>query len=486
MLVLVTTLTGCASLPDIDLNPLIRIEQRPDGSTEIEALGPLIAIRSGPEGVSHAVRPLYQHKANGSRSVTDWLAPFGRHFVVEGGTRWRFWPLVWSSETHQDSEGSRWNAVVFPLVFAGSGPAPNDSYFAFFPFAGRTHGIFGLHTFDFFLWPLFMRTHTEITEPSDSWTVLLLGGWTDGGPRAGSWRLLPFYRHRIVRDPAGNLRTDLHTAPWPFFTWGKDAQDTEAPSTRWSLWPLASYESSRKWTRTSWFWIFRASRETDPPPSEGGDFIYELPWPLFHWSREDDTSRFWFFPFYSHYVSPDLDSQVFLPPLVWSRQSRGRTLEGGGWPPRSYERSDFNVVPFWHSSRRTVEDREGADTQQQLWPLYHSDRTVAGRSNQAFPSLAPVRRFEFMRPFDELYSPFWTLWRRRSDGSHTETRLLFDTTLIRQEDDGLRVSVPFLYSRRPGRDGVSTHAVLWGLLGGRTDAAGWSAFSVLGFDVWTR
>jgi len=484
---LVVALAGCASLPDIDLNPLIRIEQSSDGSTEIEALGPFIAVRSGPEGISHALRPLYQHKANGSRSVTDWLAPFGRHFVVEGGTRWRFWPFVWSGETHQGPSGSRWNTVVFPFLFAASGPDPNDSYFAVFPLAGRMHNIFGIHTFDFFLWPLFMRTHTEITEPSDSWTVLLLGGWTDGGPRDGSWRALPFYRHRIVRDQDGNPRTDQQSALWPFFTWGKDYQDTDAPSTRWSLWPLASRETSSRWSRTSWLWpFFRVNRETDPNPADGGDFLYDLPWPLFRWSRDGDQSLFRIFPLYSHSVSPELDSTAVIIPLVWRRKSRGRSLEQGDWPPKEYERDDLFFIPFWHSSRRTLEGRQGVDTELQLWPLFHADRSSIGRVDQAFPSLAPVRHFEFLRPVDELYSPFWTLWRRRSDGSRHETRLLFDTTLVRHEADGLRVSVPLLYSRRPGRDGVATHAVLWGLLGGRTDAAGWSAFSVLGFDLWTR
>ena len=486
---LVAALSACSALPDIDFNPLIRVEQRLDGSTEVEALGPLIAVRNGPEGVSHALRPLYQHKANFGLSVTDFLAPFGRRFVVEDGTRWRFWPLVWSGETHNGPEGPSWNAVVFPLIYAGSGPRHNDSYFALFPLAGRTHDVFGIDTFDFFLWPLFMRTHMEITETSDSWTVLLLGGWTDGGPRDGSWRALPFYRHRIVRDTGGHPRTDLRSAPWPFLTWGDDNQDTSAPSTRWSVWPLASRETSRSWSRTSWLWpFFRVEKETAPPPSEGGDFMYELPWPLFHWSREGEDSQLWVVPFFSNFTSPELDSATFpFPlPLLWWRTSRGRSLEQGGWPAKSYERSDFHFIPFWHNSRRTLEGRDGVDTQHQLWPLFHSDREAEGRLDQAALSLVPLRHFEFLRPVDELFSPFWTLWRRRSDGTKFETRLLFDTTLIRDEDVGLRVSVPFLYSRRPEPEGVARHAILWGLLGGRTDPAGWAAFSVLGLDLWTR
>ena len=45
--------------------------------------------------------------------------------------------------------------------------------------------------------------------PLASWTVFLLGGWTTGGMRDGSWRALPFYRHRLWHSPEGELRATL-------------------------------------------------------------------------------------------------------------------------------------------------------------------------------------------------------------------------------------------------------------------------------------
>src|SRR5262245_4686287 len=77
---------GCAgllqALPEMDWNPLLRVEHTPEGAVEVEALGPLVDLRAGPEGVSHALRPLYQHKAFGAdSSQTDWLAPLGRTFT---------------------------------------------------------------------------------------------------------------------------------------------------------------------------------------------------------------------------------------------------------------------------------------------------------------------------------------------------------------------------------------------------------------------
>ena len=485
---LLSSLGACRSLPELDWNPLLRVEHTPDGGVEIEALGPLINVRDGPDGFSHALRPLYQHKANAGLPVSDFLAPFGRRWAARDGTRWRFWPLVWAGETKHTEAGDSWGVVVFPIIFAGDGPAADDGYFAVFPLGGRIRNLFGIHTFDFALWPLFMRTHMEITEPSDSWTVLFIGGWTTGGPRDGSWRFLPFYRHRVVRSPEGELRTDQRTAPWPLITWGDDALDTDAPAWRFGFWPLVSHEGGPRWSKTTWLWpFFRVNRERNPSPSEGGEFLYDLPWPLFRWARDDDGGTFRVFPLYSRQTSRELDSTAFLIPLGWWRVSRGTTADLG-FPTTPYQRSDLWFLPVWHSSRRQVEGRPEDDTQLQVWPLFHSDDDATGRRDAGFPSLVLARHWEFMRPVDELYSPFFTLWRHRvtAGSAAEETRLLFDTTFWRHSPEGVRVSIPFVYSRRPEPDGSSHHGLLWGLFGARTDAQGLAALSLAGIDLWER
>lgn len=486
LLLLPALLGACRSLPEFDWNPLVRVEHAPDGAVEVEALGPLIDVRIGDDGVSHALRPLYQHKANYGLPVTDFLAPFGRRFAARDGTRWRFWPLVWSGSTRHTDDGDAWNVVVFPVIFAGNGPHQDDGYFAIWPLGGRTRDLFGIHTYDFFLWPLFMRTHMRVTEPSTSWTVLLLGGWTTGGPRDGSWRLLPFYRRRLVRNNEGELRTDQTTAPWPLLTWGSDHMDSSDPSYRAGLWPLASHESADRWSRTTWLWpFFRVNSQQDPPPAEGGQFLYDLPWPFFRWARGEETTTFRLWPFYARHTSEDLDSTAWLIPFGWWRQSRGFSGEDG-LPPAPFTRNDHWFVPFWHHGRRTLEGREQDDMQRQFWPLFHADSEATGRSHTAFFSIVPARHWEFLRPADELYGPFFTLFRHRTTADSEETRLLFDTTFWRESPEGVRVSIPFVYSRRPEPDGSSRHGVLWGLFGARTDEQGLSALSLAGFDLWQR
>lgn len=481
---------ACSTLPELDWNPLLRVEHAADGSVEVEALGPLVDLRVGDDGVSHALRPLYQRRANAGRPITDFLAPFGRVWDVHDGTRYRFWPLVWNGETHHESAGDRWGLIVFPLILAGNGPRDDDGYFAFWPLGGRTREIFGIHCFDFALWPLFMRTRMEVTEPSTSWTVLLLGGWTTGGPRDGSFRVLPFYRRRLVDHADGRPRTDQRTVAWPFFTWGDDHLDSRDPSWRWAFWPLAAHERAARWSRTTWLWpFFRANRESDPPPAEGGQFRYDLPWPFFHWSAGDDERRFRIWPLYASFESPELDSTAFVIPLGWWREDRGRTSEMG-WPSRPYQRRDLWLLPFWHGSTREVQGRQGQDTQRHLWPLFHADAQVAGTSHAAFPSVVLARHWEFLRPVDDLFGPFFTLWRHRERGDARETRLLLDTTFWRRSAEGLRVSIPFLYSQRPlaAAEGASgrRHGLLWGLLGASTDDEGLLAFSLAGWDLWHR
>ena len=473
-------------LPEMDANPLIRVEHTPQGATEIEALGPLVDLRWGPEGFSHAFRPFYQHKANEPEWSTDFLAPLARVFGNRSGTKLRFWPLIWSGELEDTDEGEHWAGTFFPFILAGNGPREDDGYFALFPLIGRTRNAFGIDRFDFVLWPLFMRTEMNVTEHSVSYTVLLLGGWTEGGPRDGSWRALPFYRHRLWRTPDGTLRTDQHSVLWPFFTWGLDHGDSRSPSWRFSFWPLIGYESSDSWYRCTILWpFFRFNRETRPKVEGEPEFLYDFPWPFFRRSRGDGetVNRAW--PIYSHQTTPEVDSVSFLWPFGWWRKYDALIAEEGGEPVRSY-RKTFYLLPFVHTSSRTLEGREGEDTELQVWPLFHSDRAVNGRLDQAFPSLWPARNVWFMLPADELYSFLWTLWRRQSNGPTTETRLLFDTTLFRDGPEGPRVSVPFLYSRRPEPAGVSRHEVLWGLLGARTDEQGLSELTVLGWAPWAR
>jgi hypothetical protein len=484
---LLCALVGCSGLPELDWNPLLRVEHRLDGAVEIEAVGPFVDLRFGPEGFSHAVRPFYQHKAAGRGSVTDFLAPLGRVFTDDSGTTFRFWPLIWSGELDDTPGREHWAGVFFPFVLAGDGQYEDDGYFAFFPIAGRTRDVFGIDQFDFFLWPLFMRTQMNVTEPSTSYTVFLLGGWTEGGARDGSWRMLPLYRHRLVRDSAGELQTDQHTVLWPFFTFGEDHLDEDAPSKRWAFWPLASYESSETWFRSTFLWPFFRFNRGEASDLEGGEeFLYDFPWPFLRWQRsaEQSTERAW--PFYSHQTTPEVDSTSFVWPLGWWRESTGLVADEGMETPVPYQRRDLYFIPFVHDSERTLDGRQGEDTEFQLWPLWHTDLGAHGRVDRGTLSLVPARNIGFMKPADELYSFLWTVWRQQSDGERHETRILFDSTFWRSGSEGTRVSVPFFYSRRPLPDGRSRHETLWGLLSAESDEGGFAKLGILGFDTWSR
>jgi hypothetical protein len=255
---------------------------------------------------------------------------------------------------------------------------------------------------------------------------------------------------------------------------------------RYAFWPFFAWESSDTWFRSTYLWpFFRVNRSTDPSVEEGGDFFYDLPWPIYRNARSPGDSTFRIFPLYSHRVRPEIDSTSFLIPLGWWRKSEARTVDYG-LPPRDVHRESFRFVPFFYSGRRTVAGREGADTEQQFWPLFHDDHGAHGREDMGVLSLLPGRDLPWLKPADELYSPIWTLWRHQSDGISHETRILFDTTMWRTGPEGTRVSVPFLYSQRPEPGGVALHQVLWGLLGTRVDDEGLRGILVLGLPLWER
>ena len=464
-------------LPEADLNPLLRIQHRPDGAVEIEALGPFIDVRQGPEGLSHAFRPLYQYKQwledDGTPlDSTDVIAPFWRHESRKNGSRARFWPLFWWDTRDDFPGGRRWTSILFPFFWAGDGPADDDGYFAFWPLGGRIRGMFGLHTYDFALWPLFMRTRMDVSEDAVSWTVLLGGGWTTGGPRDGSWRALPFYRHRLWRAPDGTLRTDQHTVLWPFFTWGYDHMDT-TPSERTGVWPLYSREDSDSWYRTTVLWpFFRWNRER---VEQDPDFFYDLPWPLFRWSRVDDSERFRLFPIYSRYDAEEVSSRAWM--LAFVRDMR--------WPGREAEPTQRArmVFPFWFSG--FDEGDRGRDSHRQLWPLAHEQRTAAGGLDIGLLSITPARHVPFMRPIEESWQPLFTLWRVQSDGEVTETRAAWDLYFHRIGPEGESLSVPF-YARRPEGPGRSVTRWGWGAITTRRDELGLDSLAIAGIELWRR
>lgn len=491
--VLAVVVTGCASwgphLPEVDLNPLLRVERTADGGADVELLGPFVDMHLGPDVTLHRVVPLFQHKTSLSedRAVTDLLPPLGCIVESRGETYARFWPLLWEGNWRDGPTGAEADLLLFPLTFVGWGEGPEDDYLAVFPIAGRTRGLFGVDTFDFVLWPLYMRMSMDVSEPSTSTSLLWLVGWTEGGPRDGSWRVYPFYGTKVWTNPDGTARLRRHVLLWPFFHWGDEALDTGAPADVWGVWPFYSEAVASTWRRHTVLWpFFRFNYETTPDGARlpDGNFLYDVPWPLLRRWREDDETGVAGLYLYRDVDRPDARTLQVV--LYWDRWARQQTAELG-LPTRTLERWDTDLFPFFHTSERLVEGREGLDTNDQLWPLWHrSVRVEAERLDRGLPSVVPLRHTRFMQGADDVYSPLFTLWRQRRDVAGDTHRGLFDLLLWRRTDEGLRISTPVLYARRPDGTDRARHQVLWGLSTWRTDPAGLVSLSILGFDLWTR
>lgn len=490
---LAATLAGCASwgahLPELDLNPLVRVERTPDGGADVELLGPFVDMHLGPDVSLHRVVPLFQHKhsAPDARAVTDILPPLGCIIDSGGETYARFWPLLWEGNWRDGPDGRESDLLIFPFTFYGSGEGPKDDYLAVFPLAGRTRGLFGVDQFDFALWPLFMRSTMNVSEPSTSTSLLFLFGWTEGGPRDGSWRAYPFYGKQLWTNPDGTERLRRHTVLWPFFHFGDEALDTGAPAETWGAWPFYSQAVARSWERRTILWPFvRLNRETneDGTTKEGGDYLYDVPWPLHRRWQDGDERGIAGLWTYRDVDRPDSHTTQVL--LYWDRWSRQPTAELG-LPARTLELRDTDVFPFFHTSTRAIDGRDGLDTNGQLWPFWHRSTRVDGDTlDRGLLSVVPLRHTTIFRGADDVVSPLFTLWRNRVGDAGDEQRGLFDLLLWRRSEAGLRVSTPLLYARRPEGPDLARHQLLWGLTTWRTDEGGLVSWSLMGLDLWTR
>ena len=119
--------------------------------------------------------------------------------------------------------------------------------------------------------------------------------------------------------------------------------------------------------------------------------------------------------------------------------------------------------------------------------LFYDTRLVKDDKREAaFPSLIPFRYMSWGEPMNDVYGPLLTLWRKRGMTDLQETRLVLDMFLFRNSREGRRISIPFLYGRRPEAGGISRHQLLWGVFAWRTGPRGLDSLTLLGLDLWTR
>lgn len=458
---------GCAaSGSERVLSPLLSVHSRAGGEEEVEALaGAVQARRSRTDGPwSHwALRPLvYRDKTSDGDATTHFLTPLGIEKSRPNEYLWQFLPVARWERHKTDAGGEVKTFFSLPGLY-WSRREDGRTIRAWFPFSGVMENFLSYDRIEFSLFPLWLRTRrgNDVTKhvlfPLVSWT----GPSDPGQPSARGSHVLPLYSH--AEKPEGY---DRWSFAWPVFHWQEN--DLRLPEDkqerRWMVFPVLG--RSERGERVDWIalWPF-FGYGSDP---RTGYFAFDAPWPFVRWldAPTEGAVRRRFWPFWSYYKDPTLESRWVLFPLVNRRTETydDATVEG------------FDVLPFWQESTRR--DKEGGERGwRKLWPLYEETVREPWEREHAFPALNPL----WQTPeIDEMYAWIWELWRERVDHDVVRQRSWLGLWRREQDETEDRRNLSFLWARREWTDerGAQTEtSLLFGLLRWRTlePAAGGAA-----------
>lgn len=484
LLVLGAATAGCAGL-DLDVNPFHVGRVHEDGrgdDARVTSFGPLWDDARSPGSRETALHPLWRRVETAGETRVQVLDPLYAARRTNDETTHRFLALSFAKSHRSPAREPDYDFMLFPILWAGSGPDADERYFALLPLFGSISSFAGFAEVGFVLFPLWYWARKEITEPETFYNVTPLIGWTEGGPREKSWRVLP-----LAGRWSHEGRHDKWTFLWPIVHVQRNRLDTSDPTDLVTVWPLFSREKGPRSSSWAFLWpFFRfrservALRPGEAPPSrpgfaagagelaaEGGPpaehvyFHHDFLWPLYRRQHDREFDYVRLFPFYSRYASAELRSEAFAIPLVWRR----RVVEQG------WTKETFDVVPLvhWERKRHSGEGLAARpdDTAFKLWPLVNVAND-AGAREITIPAPLPLDIERFTGDFLANWGPLFELWRTRceADGS-TRGNALFRLFDWESRDGRTRFSMPLLYSYDGSDDGTqrrSRHSLLLGLI----------------------
>ena len=493
-------LTACSSIEgDFDVSPLYRSATHPATHvTENDAGGPLGPYVTDGRTTMWGLRPLFftttkpwDESAQGEESATSFIAPFGKYHTNPRATIFRFWPLIWWGRQSTAGGAEDVNFLLFPIVMWGSKTPPaigkgagerESSYFALFPLIGRADQFLLWDRFEFIGWPIFQRLTKRVFDDEEQfWSVALLGGWTTGAPRGGSWHILPLYyqslwtyppyrapRYPKGADPSQPLpRYEKYSYLWPFVHHQKLNLDREKgqETELWAVWPLFKREWAYDHDSLTILWPFFRINKEYPLARESGQAKREQEGATDEQARSEENTneredygsqvvyshqktidwerhRILLILFGSYHSLPEdkedrVDSTAFLLPIgYWNRYereiSRGASWEEDAtyalvpifqWHTRYWlDVDNVNPADQWDDKAKHTWHRNGKiDRFVKMWPLFSYEDGADGRADFQTLVFLPLRLDKYVKDFNDAYGFLWNLYRRQAgpmpDGS---------------------------------------------------------------------
>jgi hypothetical protein len=440
------------------LSPLVSRHSMAGGGVETEALGGVgRSRRVRPNGPwSHwAFRPLaYRDRTSDGDATTHFLVPLGIEKERPNEYLWQVLPVARWERHSTDSGREVKTFFALPGVY-WSQREDGRIVRAWFPFTGVMENFLSYDRIEFTLFPLWLRTRRG--NDVGKHVLFPLFGWT--GPRdpelpsATGSHILPLYSH-AAREGSYDRWTFL----WPILHVQENdlRLSSDLQEQRWMVFPLVG--RSARGARTDWIalWPFFGFG-SDP---RTGYSAFDAPWPFVRWldAPTEGITRRRFWPFWSYYKDPTLESRWVLFPLVnWrSEIYPDSTVEG------------VDVLPFWQQTTRT-DGQGGQRTWRKFWPFFESDQREPWEHEWAFPALNPL----WQTPeIDEMYAWMWELWHERVDHDVVQQRSWLGLWRREQDEVEDRRNFSALWARRTWSDDTGVHhetSLLFGLLRWRTE-----------------
>jgi hypothetical protein len=433
--------------PVHDFGCLVSSGENLDGAGRVQALGPVVESRSGPEATyRRALRPFFVYERDRrGREMLDILWPVGTISRWQGETTWRFLTAFGVDCDNEDPE-SRSRTWILPFFFWGRN-AGGERYGAVFPLGGRIDGFLGRDV-SFVLFPLY--SHSRIND-LDTHNVLwpLISKTTS--TNLHQFRVFPFYG-RSIKKNAWNKTFVL----WPF--WNSVQYDYPGARGRgYVLFPLLGHVKLED--QETWMLLPPFFRRTVGPAGREGCY----PWPFIQTSS-GKVDKFYLWPLYGRKIEGQAQRSFWLWPFVWQRHDV--------WKPNETDR--FRVFPVFYteSSHRTEAPAQVTDRYVSIWPLVSYVRSGDDYKRVRLLDLWPFRD---TAPIERNLAPWWTVYRYECRANGRESELLWGMVRWGNLCEGAHYGSVFplaSWSRDTKADAHREWDFLKGLVGYRRSEAG--------------
>ena len=377
--------------------------------TSAEHLGPFIFQHPDKDpthdsgGTTSGVRPFFVRTRDASGQIveTTVLYPLFIDRADADTHQWKVLNLINGAGPRRSTATSTTDPTkafdLWPFWFSRETGAPETSYHALFPIAGRVKYRFWRDDLRWVLWPLYLRTEKNgLITTSTPWPFIQTVTGSEHG-----LALWPIYgRH-------GNPEQGSHHS---FFLWplgwdntipaSEDEPAGTAPTRQFGFIPFYTVEKHPGFINQTYVWPFFGHTERTQPYRYSETRYF---WPFFVQGHGDIQMIDRWGPFYTHSVIKGLDKTWYIWPFV--KQLKWED------PGVAQTRTQFLYLLYWSQRQRSLTNPHAAPADRtHIWPLFSKWDNGAGK-----------KQFQLFSPFDvffpdnghvrETWTPFFALYR---------------------------------------------------------------------------